>query len=93
MRNAWLDEAQVGIKIAEENVYKLRYTDDTTLMAQSEEEQKSVLMRVKEEREKIGLNLTICETKVMASSPTTSWQIDGETVETEILFWGAPKSL
>ena len=82
MRNAWLDEAQVGIKIAEENVYKLRYTDDTTLMAQSEEEQKSVLMRVKEEREKIGLNLTICETKVMASSPTTSWQIDGETVET-----------
>ena len=82
MRNAWLDKAQVGIKIARKNIYKLRYADDTTLMAESEQEQKSLLMRVKEESEKVGLKLTIRATKVMASSPTISWQIDGETVET-----------
>ena len=82
MRNAWLDEAQVGITIAGKNIYKLRYADDTTLMAESEEELKSFLMKVKEESEKVGLKLTIRATKVMASSPTTSWQIDGETVET-----------
>ena len=82
MLNAGLDEAQVGIKIAGRNIKNLRYADDTTLMAESEEELKSLLMTVKEESEKIGLKLNIRKTKIMASSPFTSWQIDGETVET-----------
>ena len=82
MRNAGLDEAQAGIKIAGRNISNLRYTDDTTLMAESEEELKSLLMKVKEESEKVGLKLNIQKTKIMASGPTTSWQIDGETVET-----------
>ena len=82
MRNAGLDEAQAGIKIAGRNINNLRYADDTTLMAESEEELKSVLMKVKEESEKVGLKLNIQKTKIMASSPVTSWQIDGETVET-----------
>ena len=81
MRNAGLDEVQTGIKIAGRNINNLRYTDDTTLMAESEEELKSLLMKVKES-EKVGLKLNIQKTKIMASSPTTSWQIDGETVET-----------
>ena len=97
MRNAGLDEAQAGIKIAWRNINNLRYADDTTLMAESEEELKSLLMKVKEEREKVGLKLHIQKTKIMASSPITSWQIDGETVETVAqwltsFFW-APKSL
>ena len=82
MRNAGLDEAQTGTKIAGGNVNNLRYADDTTLMAESDEELKSLLMRVKEESEKVGLKLNIQKTKIMASGPTTSWQIDGETVET-----------
>ena len=82
MRNAGLDEAQVGIKIAGRNINNLRYADDTTLMAESEEELKSLLMKVKEESEKVGLKLNIHKTKIMASSPIISWQIDGETVET-----------
>ena len=82
MRNARLDEAQAGIKIAGRNINNLRYTDDTTLMAESEEELKSLLMKVKEESEKAGLKLNIQKTKIMASSPITSWQIDGETMET-----------
>ena len=82
MRNAGLDEAQAGIKIAARNIKNLRYADDTTLMAESEEELKSLLMKVKEEREKVVLKLNIQKTKIMASGPTTSWQIDGETVET-----------
>ena len=82
MRKAELDEAQAGIKIAGRNISNLRYADDTTLMAESEEELKSLLMKVKEESEKVGLKLNIQETKIMASSPITSWQIDGETVET-----------
>ena len=82
MRNARLDEAQAGIKIAGRNINNVRYADDTTLMAESEEELKSLLMKVKEESEKIGLKLNIQKTKIMASSPITSWQIDGETVET-----------
>ena len=82
MRNAGLDEAQDGIKIARRNINNLRYADDTTLMAESEEELKSFLMKVKEESEKIGLKLNIQKTKIMASSPITSWQIDGETMET-----------
>ena len=82
MQNAGLDEAQDGIKIAGRNINNLRYADDTTLMAESEEELKSLLMKVKEESEKIGLNLNIQKTKIMASSPITSWQIDRETVET-----------
>ena len=81
MRNAGLEEAQAGIKIAGRNTNKLRYADDTTLMAESEEELKSLLMKVKEESEKVGLKLNIQKTKIMASSPITSWQIDGETVE------------
>ena len=94
MRNAGLDEAQAGIKIARRNVNNLRYADDTTLMAESEEELKSLLMKVKEESEKVGLKLNIQETKIMASSPITSWQLDGETVETVAdFFWGASKSL
>ena len=82
MRNAGLDEAQAGIKIARRNINNLRYADDTTLVAESKEELKSFLMKVKEESEKVGLKLTIQKTKIMASSPITSWQIDGETVET-----------
>ena len=94
MRNAGLDEAQAGIKIAGRNTNNLRYADDTTLMAESEGELKSFLMQVKEESEKVGLKLNIQKTKIMASGPITSWEIDGETVETvAILFWGAPKSL
>ena len=82
MRNAGLDEAQAGIKIAGRNINNLRYADDTTLMAESEKEIKSLLMKVKEESEKVGLKLNIQKTKIMASGPITSWQIDGETVET-----------
>ena len=82
MRNARLEEAQAGIKIAGRNINNLRYEDDTTLMAESKEELKSLLMKVKEESEKVGLKLNIQKTKIMASSPITSWQIDGETVET-----------
>ena len=82
MRNAGLEEAQAGIKIAGRNINKLRYADDTTLMAESEEELKSLLMKVKEESEKVGLKLNTQKTKIMASGPITSWQIDGETVET-----------
>ena len=94
MRNTGLDEAQAGIKIARRSINNLRYTDDTTLMAESEEEQKSLLMKVKEESEKVGLKLNIQKTKIMASGPITLWQIDGETVETvSDLFLGAPKSL
>ena len=81
MRNAGLEEAQAGIKIARRNINNLRYTDDTTLMAESEEELKSLFMKVKEESEKVGLKLNIQKTKIMASSPITSWQIDGETVK------------
>ena len=90
MRNAGLDEAQAGIKIAGRNINNLRYADDTSLMAESEEELKSLLMKVKEERGKVGLKLSIQKTKIMASSPVTSWQIDGETVETmaDFIFWG-----
>ena len=94
MRNAGLEEAQAGIKIAGENVNNLIYADDTTFTAESEEELKSLLMKVKEESEKVGLKLNIQETKIMASGPITSWQIDEETVETAADFiFGAPKSL
>ena len=86
MRNAGLEEAQAGIKIAGRNINNLRYTDDTTLMAESEEELKSLLMKVKEESAKFGLKLNIQKTKIMAFGPNTSWQIDGETVETEAHF-------
>ena len=82
MRNAGLKEAQAGIKIARRNINNLRYADDTILMAESEEELKSLLMRVKEKSEKVGLKLNIQKTKIMASAPITSWEIDGETVET-----------
>ena len=82
MRNAGLDEAQAGIKIARRNINNLRYADDTTLMAESEEELKSLLMKVKEESEKVGLKLSIQKTKITASGPITSWQVGGETVET-----------
>ena len=82
MRNAGLDETQAGIKIARRNINNLRYADDTTLMAESEEELKSLLMKVKEESKKVGLKLNIQKTKIMASGPITSWEIDGETVET-----------
>ena len=92
MRNAGLEETQAGIKIAGRNINNLRYADDTTLTAESEEELKSLLMRVKEESEKVGLKLNIQKTKIMASGLIISWKIDGETVET-VLFWGAPKSL
>ena len=91
MRNAGLEEAQAGIKTAGRNISNLRYADATTLVAESEEELKSLLMKVKEESEKVGLKWNIQKTKIMASGPITSWQIDGETVVT--LFWGAPKSL
>ena len=94
MRNARLDKAQAGIKIAGRNSNNLRYTDDTTLMAESEEELKSLLMKVKEQSEKVGLKLNIQKTEIMTSGPITSWQIDGETVETVSDFiLGAPKSL
>ena len=93
MWNAGLDEAQAGIKIAGRNINNLRYADDTTLMAESKEELKSLLMKVKEESEKAGLKLNIQKTKIMASSPITSWQIDGETMETVTDFIWAPKSL
>ena len=91
MRNAGLEEAQAGIEIARRNINNLRYADDTTLMAESEEELKSLFMKVKEESEKVGLKLTIQKTKIMASSPTTSWKIDGETVETvsDFIFGGS----
>ena len=82
MRNAGLDEAQAGIKIARRNISNLRYADDTTLMAESEEELQSLLMKVKEESEKVGLKLNVQKTKIMASGPITSWEIDGKTVET-----------
>ena len=93
--NAWLEEAQGGIKIAGRNINNLRYADDTTLMAESEEELKSLLIKVKDESEKVGLKLNIQKTKIMASGPIPSWQIDGETVETvaDFIFWGAPKPL
>ena len=87
MRNAGLDEAQAGIKIARRSINNLRYTDDTTLMAESEEELKSLLMKVKEESEKVGLKLNIQKTKIMASGPVTSWQTDGETMETVRLYF------
>ena len=94
MRNAGLDEAQAGIKIAGKNINNLRYADDTTFLAESEEELKSFLMKVKEESEKVGLKLNIQKTKIMASGPITSWEIDGETVETVTDFiFLAPKSL
>ena len=94
MWNARLDEAQTGIKIAGRNVNSLRNADDATLMAESEEELNSLLMKVKEESEKVGLKLNIQKTKIMASGPITSWQIDGETMETVTDFiFGAPKSL
>ena len=91
MRNAGLDEAQAGIKIARRNIKNLRYTDDTTLMAESKAELKSLLMKVKEESEKVGLKLNIQKTKIMSSSPITSWQIAGETVEivTDFVFLGS----
>ena len=86
MRNAGMDEAQAGIKISRRNINNLRYADDTTLMAESEEELKSLLMKLKEESEKVGLNLNIQKTKIMASGPITSWQVGGETVETVVDF-------
>ena len=91
MRNTGLDEAQAGIKIEGRNINNPRYPDDTTLMAESEKELKSLLMKVKEESEKVGLKLNIQKTKIMASSPTTSWQIDGETMETarDFIFLGS----
>ena len=88
MRNAGLEEAQGGIKISRRNTNNLRYADDTTLMAESEEELKSLLMKVKKESEKIGLKLNIQKTKIMASGPITSWEIDGETVS-DFIFWGS----
>ena len=94
MRNAGLNEAQAGMKIARRNINNLRYADDTTLMAESEEQLKSFLMKVKEESEKVGLKLNIQKTKIMASGPITSWEIDGETVETVSDFiFGGSKSL
>jgi len=94
MRNAGLEEAQAGIKIAGRNLSNLRYADDTSLMAESEEELKSLLMKVKEESEKVGLKLNIQKTKIMAPGPIISWEIDGQTVEQcQTSFFGAPKSL
>ena len=92
MRNTGLDEAQAGIKIAGRNRNKVRYADDTTLMAERDE-LKSFLMKMKEKSEKLGLKLNIQKTKIMASDPITLWQINGERMETETLFWGTPKSL
>ena len=91
MQKCGLDEAQAGFKIVERNMNNLRYADDTTLMAESEKELKSLLMKVKEESEKVGLKLNIQKTKIMASGPITSWEIDGETVETvsDFIFWGS----
>ena len=91
MRNAGLDEAKAGLKIVRRNINHLRYADDTALMAESEEELKSLLMKVKEESKKAGLKLNIQKTKIMASGPITSWEIDGETVETvsDFIFWGS----
>ena len=91
MRNAGLEEAQAGIKTAGRNINNLRNADDTTLMAESDEERKSLLMKVKEESEKVGLKLNTLKTKIMASCPITSWEVDGETVS-DFIFW-APKSL
>ena len=94
MRNTGLDEAQAGIKFTRRNINNFRYADDTTLMAESEEELKNPLMKVKEESEKVGLKLNIQKTKIMASGPITSWEVDGETVKTVSDFiLGAPKSL
>ena len=95
MKNAGLEETQAGIKIAGRNINNLRYADDTTLMAESDEELKSLLMKVKEESENVGLKLSIQKMKIMASCPITSWKINGETVETvsDFIFGGAPKSL
>ena len=93
MQNARMDEAQAGNKITGRNINNLRYAADTTLMAESEEELKSLLMKVKEESEEVGLKLNIQKTKIMASGPITSWEIDGETVETVSDFFWAPKSL
>ena len=91
MRNAGLEEPQAGIKIAKRNISNLRYADNTTLMTESEEELKSLLMKIKEESEKVGLKLNIQKTKIMVSGPITSWQIDGETVDTvaDFIFWGS----
>ena len=91
MRNAGLEEAKAEIKIARRNIHNLRYADDTTLMAKSEEERKSLMMKVKQESEKVGLKLNIQKMKIMASGPITSWEIDGETVETvsDFIFWGS----
>ena len=91
MRNAWLEEAQAGIKIAQRNINNLRYADDTTLMEESEKELKSLLMKMKDESEKVGFKLNIQKTKIMASGPITLWEIDGETVETvsDFVFWGS----
>ena len=89
MRNTRLDEAEAGIKIAGRNINDLRYADDITLMAESEEELKSLLMKVKEKSEKVGLKLNIQKIKIMASGPITSWQIDGETMETDIILLGS----
>ena len=90
MRNAWLEETQARIKIARRNINNLRYADDSTFMAGSEEELKSLLMKVKEESEKVGLKLNIQKTKIMASGPITSWEVDGKTVEavSDFIFWG-----
>ena len=95
MRNAGLEETQAGIKIAGRNINNLRYADNTTLMAENEEELKSLLMKLKEESNKVGLKLNIQKTKIMASGPITSWEIDGETMETvsDFIFGGSPKSL
>ena len=93
MRNTGLEEVQAGIKIAGRNINNLRYADDTTLMAESEEGLKSLMMKVKEESENVGLKLNIQKTKIMASGPITSWHVDGETMETETLFCWAPESL
>ena len=94
MRNTGLEEAHAGIQIAGRNIKNLRYADDTTLMAESEEELKSLLMKVKEESGKVGLKLTIQKTRIIASGPITSWEIDGETMQQcQSLFWGAPISL
>ena len=95
MQNAGLEEAQAGIKVAGRNINNLRYADNNTLMAESEEELKSFLMKVKEESEKVGLKLNIQKTKIMASGPITSWEMNGETVEiaSDFIFGGAPKSL
>ena len=95
MRNAGLEEAQTGIKIARRNINNLRYADDSNFKAESEEELKNLLMKMKEESEKVGLKLNIQKTKIMALGPITSWQKNGETVETvtDFIFWGAPKSL